>query len=246
MNKFKVRIMLDKRQVLNDVSGQLAIIGRILSRNQETEDQGSDLMWPESPLNKPIVARAMTEALGQIKSVCAAYLVYGKDEDDNRLEAMDKVVKHQETLQKDVPGTYDLVIGIKHLIRVESAGEITLKTTAGKTLGTFEKKIELEYTPGITCRLLSTDKARITYFTPVYGAYELVLAMPATYNSGLTESMKSCAHRMMVDYILQSLLMHHYPEKSSVYTAKFMDDAEGLRIALRSRVKYGRRAEDWA
>lgn len=246
MNNIKISIYLDKRQILNDVAVQAGVLGRILSRMKETEEQGGDLMWPESELNKPLVARAMTEAYGQVKAIAGAYLVYGKDEDDNRLEALDHVTQYKETIQPQQTGSYDLIVGLRHVLKIKSAGEVTLTTTAGRKIGTFNGSGEVEYIPEMTCRLMTSGETKVTYCTPVYGALELVLAMPGSYNMGMTETVKSCAHRMMVDYILQSLLMHHWPEKASLYAAKFGDDTEGLRVALRARTRFGRRAEDWS
>lgn len=246
MSNIKVTILLNKRQILNDASVHTGILGKILQRNKETEEQGADLMNLESTSNKPIVARAMADAFGQLKELAAPYLAYGKYTADNRLESMDNVLHFAESLQLGEIGTYDLVAGIRHVIRIKSQGGVCLTTTTGKMLGIFDKEGEVSYTPSTTCRLMVSDQAAVVYCKPVYGVYELILAMPPSYNLGATESLKSAAHRFVVNSILRALLQLHFPEKAAIYAVEADNNTESIRSALRARIKYSRSAADWA
>ena len=68
-----------------------------------------------------------------------------------------------------------------------------------------------------------------------------------SYNISMTETIKSCAHRMMVDYVMSAVLNNQLPEKAKEYANFFTGDIEGLRDALRSRIKLmGRRPTDWS
>lgn len=79
-----------------------------------------------------------------------------------------------------------------------------------------------------------------------FGSFVLNLNMPAHFNAGMTESVKSDAHRMIVDYTIRAFLLDKWPEKSAEYERRFVVDAESLRSDLRSRFPFVRCAEDWA
>lgn len=248
MSELPVLIRLLKKQIVNDVSIECNIIGRTLQRNPETEEQGGDIMSPDDELTKPVVARAITEGFGEVKRICQRYLIMGRDTDDNRLERINEMNKHTETVSNKTGG-YDLIAGTPYIIKVEADSPVTLVSVTGKAIAAMSGKGTVEYTPASSGRItLETDaqEVKISYFHGDFGTLELELSMPGTFNLGVTETAKSCAHRMIVDHVMHSLLLNQYPEKSAMYKERFLSDLEGLRNALQARTRFGRNAPDWS
>ena len=248
MKEQPVLISLLKKQIVNDVQIECSVIGRTLQRNPETEEQGSDIMSPSDELTKPIVARAITEGFGEVKRMCQRYLVMGRDTDDNRLERINEMTKHTETVN-DKQGRYDLLAYTPYIIAVEANRPVTLVSASGTVIETLSGSGQVEYTPATSGRLsleTEADEVKIAYYSGEFGSLELELTMPSNYNLGMTETAKSCAHRMIVDYVMYSLLMNQWPDKSNIYRERVNVDAEGLRNALQARTRLRRQAEDWA
>ena len=248
MSELPVLIKLLKKQIVNDVSIECNIIGRTLQRNPETEEQGGDIMSPDDDLTKPIVARAITEGFGEVKRICQRYLVMGRDTDDNRLERINEMDRHSETVSNK-QGGYDLIAGTPYIIKVEADSPVTLVAANGNEIQTVGGQGKVEYTPPVTGRItLETDapEVKMTYFHGDFGTLELELSMPCTFNLGVTETAKSCAHRMIVDHVMHAILLNQYPEKSAVYKERFLSNLEGLRNALQARTRFSRNAPDWS
>ena len=248
MNQQPVLISLLKKQIVNDVAIECNIIGRTLQRSKETEEQGSDIMTPDDELTKPVVARGITEGFGEVKRVCQRYLVMGRDTDDNRLERINEMEKIRETVTNKLGG-YDLVAGTPYVIAVKADKPVTLVSAMGKEIATLGGNSQTEYTPATSGRItLETDaeKVEITYYHGKFGTLELELTMPSNFNLGMTETAKSCAHRMIVDHVMYSLLLNQWPDKAVVYKDRFNADMEGLRDAMQARTKFTRRAADWS
>ena len=248
MKEQPVLISLLKKQIVNDVQIECSVIGRTLQRNPETEEQGSDIMSPSDELTKPIVARAITEGFGEVKRMCQRYLVMGRDTDDNRLERINEMTKHTETVT-DKQGRYDLLAGTPYIIGVEADKPVTIVSALGTDVGEVNGNSQIEYTPAITGRIsleTKAEKVTLTYYSGQFGSLELELSMPSNFNLGMTETAKSCAHRMIVDHVMYSLLMNQWPDKSTIYRERVNVDAEGLRNALQARTRFSRHAEDWS
>jgi hypothetical protein len=82
--------------------------------------------------------------------------------------------------------------------------------------------------------------------TTTYGKFELVLSMPINFNTGVTETIKSAAHKSIVDYIMKELLFNQVADKAAEYEKAHLADLEDLRTALRARISdMQRRAVDW-
>lgn len=248
MSEQSVLISLLKKQIVNDVAIECSMIGRALQRNPETEEQGGDIMSPTDELSKPVVARAITEAFGEVKRVCQRYLMMGRDTDDNRLERINEMTKYAEHVT-DKQGGFDLLANTPYIILVEADAPVTLVSVSGAKIGEVSGNSQLEYTPTETGRISLETNAKhvkLTYFYGKFGTLELELTMPASFNLGMTETVKSCAHRMMVDYVMYALLSNQWPERSLVYRERFNVDAEGLRGSLQARTRFTRRAFDWS
>lgn len=242
-----ILINLFKKQILNDVAIEANMMARVLRRNPETEDQANDLMDLTDELNYPTLARAMTEGFGEVKQVCQRYLVTGRDTDDNRLERPEEAPKYEETVKSGLCG-YDLICGIPYVIAVEAAEPVTVLSANGVVLGNSLEG-SIKYTPATTGRIKVETHAEEVHLSYYYGkpsSLELELLMPVTFNLGVTETMKSSAHRMIVDHVIYTLLLNQWPEKSAIYRERFQADADSLRNALQARTGFCRHAEDWS
>lgn len=243
-----VLISLLKKQIVNDVATECSIIGRTLQRNPETEEQGSDIMTPDDEMTKPVVARAMAEGFGEVKRVCQRYLIMGRDTDDNRLERIDEMERHTETVTNKQSG-YDLVAETPYIISVKAVKPVTLVSVTGKKIKDTSGNSQVEYTPTISGPIsieTEAEEVELTYSFGKFGALELELTMPPNFNLGMTETAKGNAHRMIVDHIIFSLLINQWPEKAAVYKERFNSDMDGLRAAMQSRTRFCRHAEDWS
>lgn len=248
MSEQPVLIKLLKKQIVNDVTTECNVMGRMLQRSPETEEQGADIMTPDDELTKPIVARAITEGFGEVKRVCQRYLVMGRDTDDNRLERINEMEKHTETV-KNKQGGYDLMAGTPYIVKVVADSPVTLVSALGTVIATVSGNGTVEYTPTTSGRIALETEAKevtLTYFFGYFGTLELELTMPQTFNLGMTETAKSCAHRMIVDHVVYSLLLNQWPEKAAIYRERFTADMEGLRNAMQARTRFGRHAPDWS
>lgn len=248
MKEQPLHISLLKKQIVNDVAIECNIIGRELRRNPETEEQGSNIMTPDDELTKPIVARAITEGFGEVKRICQRYLVMGREIDDNRLERINDMNKFMEKIQND-RSTFDLVANTPYIIEVEAEAEVTLVAVTGGEIATIRGAGRLEYAPiasGPISIRTQAKNVKLTFYHGKFGSLDLDLTMPPSFNLGMTETIKSCAHRMIVDHIMHTLLLNQWQEKSILYKERFNADAEGLREALRSRTRFVRMAHDWS
>ena len=108
MNEIEIKIEFFKKQIVNDIGIQCNLVGKNL---QSTAIQGMDtntiaagIMSPDDEEVKPVVARAMTEAWDEVKKVCQRYLVYGRENDDNRLEKINEMllgpIRHKYTAKE--------------------------------------------------------------------------------------------------------------------------------------------------
>lgn len=177
MKEQAITITLNKKQIVNDISVLCGVIGRTLQKEPGSEERAAEIMTPDDVETKPIVARSIVEAWGEVKRVCQRYLSRGRTVDDNRLESI---------VQKGQGDSSE------------------------------------------------------------YGSFVLELVMPASFNIGLTETVKSNAHRMIVDYSMRSILADQWPEKAAEYERLYAADTENLRSSLQARLRLTRRAADWA
>ena len=249
-----ISINLKKQEIVNDVTVMCNLIARQLSKNPATEELSGELMTPDDEQTKPVVARALTEAFGEVKRTCAAYLIYGRYTDDNRLEKIDESNRYEETVISRAGGTackYHMLTGIPYLINVTSTVAAQVTDNEGNLLGRGTE-IRIKYTPirmneYLTVKTTEEAKVSITYTWGDFGTYEMRLNMPECFNIGITETVKNCAHKMMTDYVMSHVLKDQLPEKGAEYASRFASDREALRNALIARIKYRRPyAADWS
>lgn len=248
MNEKPILINLFKKQVLNDIKTECSFIGRALQREKETEEQAELIMDIDNPSTRPILSRGMTEGFGEVKRVCQRYLVLGRDIDDNRLERINEMNRYAETIPNG-QGGYFLLKGRKYKIMVEADSPVGLTSSSGSAIATINCKGETEYIPDQTECINFTSESteiKVTYLHGEFGTYKLELSVPCNFNVGVTETIKSCSHRAIVDYTVYTLLINQWPEKAALYKERTESDLEGIRTALRSRTSYYRCAPDWA
>ena len=249
----RIRINLSRKEITDDILAKTNVLARQMARNPETEELAGDIMTPDDDQVKPIVARSLTEAFGEVKRKCQQYLVFGRYNDDNRLEQIDETNSYTEDVVSSpltVSCKHTLLTGIEHTIIINSDVEIKVMDDESNILARGSN-ISFKYTPvrmGEHLTLYSPEKAdvNIVYRWGDFGTYELELEMPKRFNIGMTETIKSNAHRMMVDYVMYNILKDQYAEKAQEYLKEYTSDGEALRIALISRSTYGRAyAADW-
>ena len=249
-----INILLKRKEIVNDILSNCNIIGRALRKNPETEETAGEIMTPDDEITKPIVARSLTEAFGTVKTICQQYLVYGRYEDDNRLEKIDERNVYEEDVKSTSATTsckYRMLTGIPYTITIMSDADIKVTNDEGTMLARGTK-LKFDYTPVRTDEYLKLQSTEISDVTVTYtwgdfGQYKLLLRMPERFNPSVTETIKSFAHKLMVDYVMSQILKDQYNEKSKEYYQYYIDDMEGLRKSLIPRLAYGRPyAADWS
>lgn len=250
----RIDIRIFKLQVVNDLVTECSVIGRTLALDEKLAEQASLIMTPDDALTKPIVARRITEAFSEIKSICRRYLIYGRDSDDNRLEKIDESTHTSETVAAKQSGTQcsiSLMTGIPHRISINNEKEISVENERGEVVAKGTN-LYFEYTPVSTAERLTlkctadeTQNVTVEYHWGEFGTLDLALNIPA-YNTGVTDKLKSSAHRYIVDYTMSGILRPQLPEKAAEYFSFSETDKSEIRSALSARMIYGRRAADWS
>lgn len=249
----RIRINIKKKEIVDDILAKSNLLARQMSRNPQTEELAGDIMTPDDEQVKPIVARALTEAFGEVKRKCQQYLIFGRYYDDNRLEKIDEANIYNEKIESSALATdckYSMLTGIEHRVTVTSDVEVKVMDKEENILGQGTN-ITFTYTPTEASEHLkvqseSISNVDIRYMWGDFGGYELELEMPKRFNIGVTETIKSSAHKMMVDYVMYSILKDQYAEKAQEYLKDYVADGDALRLALIARSNYSRAyAADW-
>lgn len=84
----KVTIVLHKEEMLGDVVATAHVVGRRV-KTVENEELVAEAQAPEEGVDRDIVARAMSVALGRLKVSCARYMGTGLTLDSNVLGGME-------------------------------------------------------------------------------------------------------------------------------------------------------------
>jgi hypothetical protein len=212
-------------------------------------------MSPDDESTKPLVARSISEGFALVRRICKRYLLTGRDTDDNRLEQIDERDVTSETIKATsagVEGTTKLTSGKACTITVKTSGTVTV-SVGSTSLGTASGVSTFEYTASgadekvkLTASGSTNVEATVSYKYGEFGTLELELAMPSTFNKGVTETIKSSCHRIIVDYTVRALMIDQYPDKAQQYAQRLEEDESNLRGALVSRVDFTRRTADWS
>lgn len=247
-----ITIKLKKLQIVNDLVVECNIIGRTLALDDKLAEQASLIMTPDDEETKPIVARAITTAFAEVKNICRRYLVYGRDTDDNRLEAIDERTKASEQVSvttNDTECRIELLTGLPYRISIDNESSVTVKDIDGNRIAEGEK-LHFDYTPlRMNERLILTatkmQDVWVTYNWGAFGTLELILEIN-NFNAGVTDKLKSAAHKYIVDSCMYEVLKNQLPDKAETYLQSAVVDKEEIRSALTARMVFGRRAADWS
>ena len=202
----------------------------------------------------PAAAGIDWDGLKQVVHLAVRFLDNVIDASRFPLERIDETNRYVENVEANPAATeckYHLLTGIPYTVKATSTEEVKIMDDEGSTLAQGTD-IEFDYTPVrmnecLTVSSRDTTTVAITYLWGDFGHYEVRLDMPECFNISMTETVKSCTHRMMVDYAMYAILKDQYAEKAKEYAAAFTGEQEALRGALRSRVRYRRPfAGDWS
>ena len=97
-NLKKITLNFDLEQVANDVLVKCGKISDTI-KDEADADIRARVMSPDSPENRSIVNRSVTEAFGDVKKLCQKYLKVGRDTDSNMLERLVKEVVYKKDQQ---------------------------------------------------------------------------------------------------------------------------------------------------
>jgi hypothetical protein len=104
---------LYKTQIVQDVLILCNNIGTQYEDDSKTSRLSAEIKEPDSEELKPIVARSLTEAYGNIKAKCQRYLIYGREQDDNKLEKIDDSYQDVNVGEPvTVPGGFELKLSV--------------------------------------------------------------------------------------------------------------------------------------
>lgn len=90
-----------------------------------------------------------------------------------------------------------------------------------------------------------TDTPHYTVSHNKFGNYNLQLVMPDNFNISVTSSVKSYAHRLIVDYVVAAVLKNQQQEGYTKYLATTEQTRRSLIRILQSRNSFGRVQHDW-
>jgi len=105
----QVTITLFMEQVCNDILVNCNAISKQMGDDADA-DIRADIQSPDADETRSIVCRAVTEAIGNIKHAGARYMMFGRNDDDDRLERLayedastGKVAYEKAVLEMKIP-----------------------------------------------------------------------------------------------------------------------------------------------
>lgn len=273
-DKRLITIDFSKGSVLTDVSAQCAALARTIelsSISGKAEEAESVRMLagyinsPSDNVMKPVVARALTEGFDHIKSVCQRYLIVGRLEDDNRLEniidggvlTVFKGTIPAATSTSYSMGSFTPDAGVRYKITLEGMGSteaqvviayggttyaLDAATTSCQIVGIFNGG---EAVATFEPNGVPTGELVLTADSTAYAEFSLQLSMPGNFNIGVTSTIKSSAHKILVDYVLSQVLRFQRPDDSAGLLKSVEWSKEQLLKALTARNTFTRSHQDW-
>lgn len=306
-----IHISLGKGNILNDVAAECNLLGRRLELAGDKEGTANAMkelaQFIKSPSDnetKPVVARAMNEGIDLVKEACQRYIIFGRDVDDNRLEAFMEPVNanfsHPISDAIDVGsynvsspdyispdgnwlcikiGSVSLNKGCAYVFTFNfhdanfSGGSQTAKfafyvgqdkidefpahgTPAGRCEFTASENGEadvllafigenpLDIGPDEMPDSVSTGNFTLSVTGRNFGSVEICLRIE-NFNPAVTSSVKSYAHRLIVDTIMAAILKDQIQDGYAKYLTTAQAARDGLIRALQARNSFGRTAHDW-
>ena len=234
-NEKKIELTFDLEQVTNDVLVKCNQISQSI-RDEAMEDIKANILEPDNPESRSIINRALTEAFGEVKTLCQRYLKVGRTVDNNKLERMVSNVTYVQVQDKDAQG-HPIYEGDVSGVRTEMYTEDN---------GTTWKKVSdgTEVTPDATpLPKMVDDPTQIATIT--YETIPMELYIP-NFNVAVTDHLKSGIHKYVVDYIMSRFLQDQLADKAAEY--KGLADGEDRSMIIRdlnARDRFNYRKPSW-
>lgn len=240
-NEKKISLMFDLEQIANDVLVKCNQISQSI-RDEAMEDIKANVLEPDNPESRSIINRAVTEAFGLVKVLCQRYLKAGRTVDNNVLERMVRNITYVQEQAKDA---HDRLLW---LVTVEGTTSATVCYKDGTNYYTGpDDDPEVYYTEGgsetatIDPYMVDTDEID----TIEYEKIPLDLFIP-NFNVAVTDHLKSCIHKLVVDYIMWKFLQDQLADKAAEY--KGLADGEDRTMIIRdlnARERFSFRKPSW-
>lgn len=231
-NEKKIHLLFDLEQVTNDVLVKCNQISKAI-RDDAMEDIKADILEPDNPESRSIINRALTEAFGAVKVMCQRYLKTGRTVDSNLLERMVEEVSYVKVQDKDSKNRLLYICKVNDVVTFVYDDEGEWKDAIDGTVVTPDE------TP--LPKLVDTDEIdTITYETVI-----LDLFIP-NFNVAVTDHLKSCIHKFVVDYIMGRFLQDQLADKAAEY--KTLADGEDSKMIIRdlnARDRFNFRKPTW-
>lgn len=295
-----ITITLHKQQIVNDVAAECNLLGRTMEVSGKDGESSSlielagFIKSPDDDETKPIVARSMTEGWDQVKESCQRFIKYGRNIDDNRLEAIvldlqDKLQISSDEVFSDDPtywhasggtlvnhlGVLPTKRGTKYSLHwdltdaISSGSDSRFQLFVGKDLAwegffsddskiidaTFEATTNSAVAPVRLVLLAAsldgnlpgygTADTILTLSHKEFDDFVLELAMDDAFNVGITSSLKSYAHRLIVDTVIAAVLKNQQVDGYTKYLATAKTAKDGLIRALQARSSFMRHTSSW-
>jgi hypothetical protein len=233
-NEKKIELTFDLEQVTNDVLVKCNQISQSI-RDDAMEDIKANILEPDNPESRSIINRALTEAFGEVKTLCQRYLKVGRTVDNNKLERMVRNITYVKEQAKDSQG---------HLLfkcKAEGVDEVVYHNDVYDQW--WEVDTELQVIPDEDPEPYMVDSDEIA--TIEYEKIPLDLFIP-NFNVAVTDHLKSGIHKYVVDYIMSRFLQDQLADKAAEY--KGLADGEDRSMIIRdlnARDRFNCRKPSW-
>lgn len=239
-NEKKISLSFDLEQVTNDVLVKCNQISQSI-RDEAMEDIKANVLEPDNPESRSIINRAVTEAFGEVKVLAQRYLKVGRTVDNNDLERMVKKITFVKVQRKRSDG--------KELFYVldESFNKIYVYQDMVGDVGIWfreddGRQIDInQYEEAPAPVLVDSDEIDNIEYEKIL----LELHIP-NFNVAVTDHLKSCIHKYVVDYIMARFLQDQLADKAAEYKA--LADGEDSTMIIRdlnARDRFNFRKPSW-
>lgn len=239
MNKRKINLTIHLEQVVNDLLAKCNQISKSI-KEEGMSDIKASISEPDSPENRSIINRSVTEAFGIVKRACQRYMTVGRTDDDNRLERMVKNVVYAKELQdvQEVDDNGNLLFFVtvgdaEPVVAYLNTDNEWIEEETGQPVP-IEPSDRVTYEPKMVQKWVETDE--ITHIE--YEDLFLTLEIP-NFNLSVTDDLKSNIQTLMVHHILYKFLQDQYKDKAAEYKALSEgDDYRNIISDLNARDNY--------
>ena len=231
-NEKKISLSFDLEQVTNDVLVKCNQISQSI-RDEAMEDIKANVLEPDNPESRSIINRAVTEAFGEVKVLAQRYLKVGRTVDNNDLERMVKKITFVKVQRKRSDG--------KELYSCTENGVDKVVYQANNYWADAETDEVVDPDQNPEPIFDETDEIDNIEYEKI----PLELHIP-NFNVAVTDHLKSCIHKYVVDYIMARFLQDQLADKAAEYKA--LADGEDSTMIIRdlnARDRFNFRKPSW-